>query len=253
MGVRSDDAGLTRSAACDPGDDPRVLELVKEYQAELDRGRRPDRVVYLARHPELAPVLTEYFDGLDLLRKGAKDLTGSGPRPARLDTGLTPGDRLGEFEIIREIGRGGMGVVYEAWQPSLNRRVAVKVLPAGFGADRTKLRRFAVEAQAAAAVDHPHIVPVYAVGEDRGINYYVMRLVDGVSLDAVVAGISSPTAELRPHDTRPYTHYTPPTACRKRAIARSHNFSTLSTDRPIRSATAGNVSPSRCRRTITSR
>ena len=134
-------------------------------------------------------MLTQYFDGLEYLRRGAKDLSGPSTRVGRLDTGLSRGDRLGEYEIVREVGRGGMGVVYEAWQPSLNRRVAVKVLPTGFAADRTRLRRFAVEAQAAAAVDHPHIVPVYAIGEDQGINYYVMRLVNGVSLDALIAGM----------------------------------------------------------------
>ncbi len=169
-------------------DDPRLLELAKEYQAELETGARPDRNRYLARYPGLAPTLAACLDGLDLLQQGAKDLTGA-PRRRLLFTGLAPGDHIGEFEIVREVGRGGMGVVYEAKQPSLNRRVAVKILPAAFAADRTRLRRFAVEAQAAAAAAHPHIVPVYSVGEDQGVNYYVMRLVDGVALDTLAAGL----------------------------------------------------------------
>src|SRR5206468_5846610 len=134
------------------------------------------RRAYLARHPDLAPLVEMYLDSVDLLHSGAKALSGTGRRAARLDTGLARGDRLGEFELVREIGRGGMGVVYEARQPALNRRVAVKVLPASFASDQTRLRRFTVEAQAAAAVAHPNIIPVYAVGEERGINYYVMRL-----------------------------------------------------------------------------
>jgi hypothetical protein len=84
-----------------------------------------------------------------------------------------------------------MGVVYEARQSSLNRRVAVKVLPAAFAADRARLQRFTVEAQAAATVAHPNIVTVYAIGEDRGIHYYAMQLVDGISLDLLAASASS--------------------------------------------------------------
>jgi serine/threonine protein kinase len=172
-----------------PADDPRVLELAKEYQAALDSGSRPDRGRFLARHPDLAVVLGPYLDGLDLLHRGAKALGGTAP-PARLDTGLRPGDRLGEFVLVREVGRGGMGVVYEAEQPSLHRRVAVKVLPSNFAADRKRLQRFTVEAQAAAAVAHPHIVPVFAVGEDSGIHFYAMRLIDGSPLDSLAAGIT---------------------------------------------------------------
>src|SRR6185437_14307466 len=89
------------------GDDPRVLAAVKEYQAELDRGRRPDRAGFLARHPEVAAAVGPYLDGLDILQQGAKNLSGSHAHHARLDTGLSRGDRLGEFELVREIGRGG--------------------------------------------------------------------------------------------------------------------------------------------------
>jgi serine/threonine protein kinase len=171
-------------------DDPRVLEVMKAYQAELDSGSRPDRARYLDRHPEIASVVAGCLDGLDLLHRGAKALTTPGAPAPRLDTGLSAGDRVGEFEIVREVGRGGMGVVYEAIQPSLHRRVALKVLPAALAADKNRLRRFTVEAQAAAAVSHPYIVPVYAVGEDRGVNYYAMRLVDGSPLDSLAAGVA---------------------------------------------------------------
>jgi eukaryotic-like serine/threonine-protein kinase len=169
----------------EPEDDPRVLALVKEYQAEWDAGRRPDRTSFLGRHPELAASVGVYLDGIDMLHSGAQALSNTGRRAARLDTGLARGDRLGEFELVREIGRGGMGVVYEALQPALNRRVAVKVLPAILASDRARLQRFTVEAQAAAAVAHPNIVTVYAIGADRGVHYYAMRLVDGAALDTL--------------------------------------------------------------------
>ncbi len=84
------------------------------------------------------------------------------------------GKRLGDFELIREIGRGGMGVVYEARQISLNRRVALKVLPPGLGLTGQAVKRFEREARAAAKLHHTNIVPVYATGEDDGCNYYAM-------------------------------------------------------------------------------
>ncbi len=86
---------------------------------------------------------------------------------------------LGDYRLIREVGRGGMGVVYEAEQISLGRRVALKVLPFGAILDRRQIVRFKNEAQAAAQLHHPHIVPVFAVGCERGIHYYAMHFVDG--------------------------------------------------------------------------
>jgi len=94
--------------------------------------------------------------------------------------------RLGDFEIVREIGRGGMGVVYEAIQLSLNRPVALKVLPPGTTPEQRDIERFQREAQAAAALDHPNIVPIYAQGEEEGTYYYAMKLVQGRSLNQVI-------------------------------------------------------------------
>jgi serine/threonine protein kinase len=167
-------------------DDPRILGLIKEYQAEWDAGKRPNRTVYLGRYPELAVQIKIFLDSIDFLHQGAPALSASGRSIFPLETGLSRGDRLGEFELIREIGRGGMGVVFEAVQPSLNRRVALKVLPSTFARDRVRLQRFTVEAQAAAAVAHPNIVTVYAVGEERGLHYYAMRYVKGESLETLV-------------------------------------------------------------------
>ena len=89
---------------------------------------------------------------------------------------------LGDFRILREVGRGGMGVVYEARQLSLGRRVALKVLPFAAALDPRQLQRFKVEAQAAALLHHTHIVPVFAVGVERGVHYYAMQLIDGRTL-----------------------------------------------------------------------
>ena len=92
------------------------------------------------------------------------------------------GQRLGDFEIAREIGRGGMGVVYEARQVSLNRQVALKVLSGGLGLTDKAVRRFRREAEAAAKLHHTNIVPVYATGEDNGTHFYAMELIEGPSL-----------------------------------------------------------------------
>jgi serine/threonine protein kinase len=94
--------------------------------------------------------------------------------------------RLGDFEIVREIGRGGMGVVYEARQLSLNRKVALKVLSGGLGLTAKVVQRFQREAEAAARLHHTNIVPVYATGEEDGTHFYAMELIDGSSLDQVI-------------------------------------------------------------------
>ncbi len=94
--------------------------------------------------------------------------------------------QLGDFVLEREIGRGGMGVVYEARQLSLQRRVALKVLPFASVLDAKQIARFRNEAQAAAQLHHPHIVPVFAVGIERGVHYYAMQLVEGRPLDQVI-------------------------------------------------------------------
>ncbi len=182
-------------------DEDRILDIVKEYQAEWEKNGQPSRVGFLNRHPDLADALIDYLDGVDMLQRNAKALSSVDSIPTPFDSSLKPGDRLGEFELIREVGRGGMGIVYEAQQTSLNRRVAIKVLPEAFALDRTRLQRFTVEAQAAAAVVHPNIVPIYSIGEDRGVPFYVMRLVDGASLDSVASRISARTASQHKNTT----------------------------------------------------
>src|SRR5262249_18447628 len=98
-----------------------------------------------------------------------------------------PGNRrLGDFELVRALGRGGMGVVYEARQLSLNRKVALKVLAAGLGSTPKAVQRFRREAEAAAQLHHTNIIPVYATGEEQGSHFYAMELIDGPSLDHVI-------------------------------------------------------------------
>ncbi|HUG93969.1 MAG TPA: protein kinase [Planctomycetaceae bacterium] len=97
-----------------------------------------------------------------------------------------PLERLGDYRIIREIGRGGMGVVYEAEQESLGRRVALKVLPAGVLATSSHLARFEREARSAARLHHTNIVPIYGVGRQDGLHYYVMQFIEGCGLDRVI-------------------------------------------------------------------
>src|SRR5262249_39138749 len=95
---------------------------------------------------------------------------------------------LGDFRLIREVGHGGMGIVYEAEQISLGRRVALKVLPFAATLDPRQLQRFHNEARAAASLRHEHIVPVYAVGQERGVHFFAMQFVDGQTLADLIAG-----------------------------------------------------------------
>jgi serine/threonine protein kinase len=105
----------------------------------------------------------------------------------------TPLPRLGDFEVVREIGRGGMGVVYEARQVSLNRKVALKVLSGGLGLTAKAVQRFRREAEAAARLHHTNIVPVYATGEQDGTHFYAMELIDGPSLDHAIRQLRHPS------------------------------------------------------------
>src|SRR5262249_19100944 len=103
-------------------------------------------------------------------------------------SGVVPGV-LGDFHILREVGRGGMGVVYEAEQISLGRRVALKVLPMAAAMDGKQLQRFQLEAHAPACLHHTNIVPVHAVGCERGVPFYAMQFIEGRSLAQLIAAM----------------------------------------------------------------
>ena len=140
---------------------------------------------YAVAHPERAERLRGLVSAVGCLgRHGG--LSGSGTS-CDGDPMADEVVSLGDFRTVRVLGQGGMGVVYEAVQVSLNRRVALKILPAGSTADSRRLKRFQVEAQAAAFLHHAHIVPVFVVGSAGGVHYYAMQLIDGRTLAAVIA------------------------------------------------------------------
>ncbi|MCC6421333.1 MAG: serine/threonine protein kinase [Gemmataceae bacterium] len=168
----------------------RLADILLEYIEGRGNGRGPDREELIARHPEFADDLREFFAGRDQVEQFAAPLRqaiglGSPTEPRAPGPTEQPG-RLGDFRIIREAGRGGMGVVYEAEQLSLGRRVALKVLPLAATLDPKQLQRFQNEARAAACLHHANIVPVYGVGSERGTYYYAMQFIDGQSLAGVL-------------------------------------------------------------------
>lgn len=175
-------------------DDERLFQVVDAYLRELEQGRRPDRHEWLARYPELAPALGRCLDSLGFVHEAVASL--SQPRQSALPvgSGLPAGGAIGDFQIIREIGRGGMGLIYEAVQLSLGRRVALKVLPFAAGLDEKHLQRFRQESQAAAQLHHNNIVPVFAIGCERGVHFYAMQLIDGLSLDRIIDRLRCETA-----------------------------------------------------------
>jgi serine/threonine protein kinase len=177
-------------------DDPRLLQAVQEFLAELEAGKRPNRQLFLKRYPDLAEPLAECLAGLDLVHKAALS-TGSHVPSASAVRDDAPRDPLGDFQIVREIGRGGMGIVYEATQLSLGRRVALKVLPFAATLDARHLQRFHNEATAAAQLHHTNIVPVYAVGCERGVHYYAMQLIEGQSLATIIDQVRDRTPRPR--------------------------------------------------------
>jgi WD40 repeat protein/serine/threonine protein kinase len=166
-----------------------VESLAAEFAARRRRGEYPSITEYLERYPDLADQIRAFFPAVALveeLKPGSDDVTGSFVGAARFGAGAPP-ERLGDFRILREIGRGGMGVVYQAEQESLGRCVALKVLSSPSSLDPQKLRRFHREARAAANLHHTNIVPVFGVGEEKGLHYYVMQFIPGLSLDEVLA------------------------------------------------------------------
>ncbi len=126
---------------------------------------------------------------MEAFRRDSGDATGDFDAAAVVVRG-TRLERLGDFRVLREAGRGGMGVVYEAEQESLGRRVALKVLAAHAIPDPAQVRRFEREARAAAQLHHTNIVPVFGVGEQDGLHYYVMQFIPGLGLDNVIDAVN---------------------------------------------------------------
>src|SRR5262249_49907970 len=143
-----------------PGDNPRLEEALVEYLSARRRGETPDRAALLARYPDLAGELAAFFADDDRMR-GQQTTP-----PAPDESAAPPPRRVGDYELLEELGRGGMGVVYKARQVSLNRLVALKMILPGHVTTPEEMARFRREALAVAELDHPNIVPIYEVGSD---------------------------------------------------------------------------------------
>jgi len=159
-------------------DDERLADQVADLAERIARGENPDPEHLKTGSPGVTKALQRLLPAIRLL----SELSEEEPTEIYPDWRMRPPDVLGDFHLGREIGRGGIGVVYEAIQISLGRRVAVKVLPPTAMLDPRQLRRFEIEAQAAAALQHPNIVPVFAYGCEREVPYFAMRLIEGRNL-----------------------------------------------------------------------
>ena len=156
--------------------DDEAQRLLEQCIDRLNAGERIDRARILADHPRVGAEV------LRLLRvfEGGEDAA------------ETPISRtIGDYRLVRQIGRGGMGVVYEAWEASMERRVALKVLPAGIAADDKAFHRFLREAKTAGRIHHPNVVHVYGIGVREETPYYAMELIEGETLAQIVARLAA--------------------------------------------------------------
>ena len=173
----------------DQNDERMAVEiLAEEFRNRLKGGERPSIREYVEKYPEHTDDINEVFPAIlamEHLRHNA-DVGRQEAEQHMAKVRLTT-DHIGDYRIVREIGRGGMGVVYEAEQQSLKRRVAVKVLSANLSDSPTQLKRFRREAKSAGSLHHTNIVPVFGVGRHKRVHYYVMQFIEGVGLDAVLA------------------------------------------------------------------
>jgi tRNA A-37 threonylcarbamoyl transferase component Bud32 len=186
-------------------------DVLAEYLMAVQEGRVPSRAELLARHPDLAAELTAFFADHDQMQRMVESMR---PAAAQADggsvmaTGLEPAETpttgaadgssqsgglgriryFGDYELLEELARGGMGVVYKARQASLNRLVAIKMILAGQLASEADVQRFHAEAEAAANLDHPHVVPIFEVGIHDRQHYFSMKLIEGGNLAQAMTG-----------------------------------------------------------------
>ncbi|QEG42718.1 serine/threonine-protein kinase [Roseimaritima ulvae] len=148
--------------------------IMADYLQRLEAGEQPAPETYLAAHPEHSEELRDFFQNhhwMEATEAAEPDLTGT---------------QIGPYQLEHEIARGGMGVVYQARQQGLRRRVAVKLINGGVLASAEQRQRFRIEAEAAARMNHPHIVPIYDIGTWQGHPYFSMALVEGPTLEPMV-------------------------------------------------------------------
>jgi eukaryotic-like serine/threonine-protein kinase len=174
-----------RSTPPSISDDSLMAQLLDEFTDQLNAGQQPNVEAFLAQNPEIAATLRPVLEAL----QSVHDMSHSDMSPLEPSSGDEANGKqrqLGDFRILREIGRGGMGVVYEAEQISLGRTVALKVLPFAAVMDEKAITRFKNEARAAGTLHHPNIVPVHSVGNERGVYYYAMAFINGLALAEVI-------------------------------------------------------------------
>ena len=191
MVPRSDreNEAVNEDGSVDPDDDERVGEAIEAYLALAEQGAAPDIEEFAARYPDLKDDVRAGLEGLELvhglLGLGSAQGSGSG-RGSVVDHRIESGRRIAGYRVVRELGRGGMGTVYEAVHVGLDRPVALKVLGVHAAPDTSARRRFLNEARTAAGLHHTHIVPVFDVGQVGGLCYYAMQRIEGSGLDCVV-------------------------------------------------------------------
>lgn len=170
------------------GDSSNRIELLdrlaEEFGQRYRRGERPRLQEYIDRHPDLADDIREVFPALVEMEQAERARQDS-PQP-ETPAVPPPHQQVGDYRVLREIGRGGMGVVFEAEQISLKRRVALKVLPKAVAGGGKSLERFRREARAAARLNHTNIVPVFEVGQENEVCYYAMQFIPGQGLDQII-------------------------------------------------------------------
>jgi len=160
-----------------------MAEVAEDFLSRIERGENPEVADYAARYPSIAENLRQILPVLTMVGSSQDVWPG---RDQAFNKDMHRERILGDFKILREVGRGGMGVVYEAQELSLGRRVALKVLPFVAVLDPHQLKRFKMEAQIAACLHHTHIVPVFSVGCERGVYYYAMQYIEGRSLASII-------------------------------------------------------------------
>ncbi len=210
--------------------DQRLAQLLVDLSEQRRRGQGPDINIVAAQHPDLAAELRELWGAVlladELTRshhaspaRSASDGAGNPSLALRAGEASLSGKSFGDYELCEVIGRGGMGIVYKAHQRSLNRTVALKMILRGELATPEDRTRFRTEAQAAAHLEHPNIVPVYDAGEHEGRAYFSMRFVEGQTLAALLA-----KGPMRPRDAARYL------AAISRAVQYAHEHGILHRD-----------------------
>ena len=174
-------------------------ELADEFVLKLRGGQSPSIEHYAQAYPEHAAMIRSVFPSLMIVEKVSAKVTNESISPTLCATGSDPTQfvpkAFDDFEILQCIGQGGMGVVYEAIQGSLQRRVALKVIHAQASASPRSRERFRREAESAAGLHHTNIVPVYGSGEDHGLQYYAMQLIHGSTLADVIVSLRARLGE----------------------------------------------------------